>query len=63
MSRALKLDHGFAKVLADPETREILGCHVIGYEASMLIHEVTPAIRYGGTVDDLSSTSFTPIPR
>ncbi|WP_049900274.1 dihydrolipoyl dehydrogenase family protein [Halococcus agarilyticus] len=56
MSRALKLDHGFAKVLADPDTREILGCHVIGHEASMLIHEVTPAIRYGATVDDLANT-------
>jgi mycothione reductase len=56
MSRALKLDHGFVKVLADPETREILGCHIIGHEASMLIHEVIPAIRYGGTVDDLANT-------
>ncbi len=56
MSRALKLDHGFAKVLADPETREILGCHIIGHEASMLIHEVIPTVRYGGTVDDLANT-------
>lgn len=56
MSRAVKLDHGFAKVLADPETREILGCHIIGHEASMLIHEVIPALRYGGTVDDLANT-------
>jgi mycothione reductase len=56
MSRALKLDHGFAKVLADPETREILGCHIIGHEASMLIHEVTPAVRHGLSVDDLANT-------
>jgi dihydrolipoamide dehydrogenase len=56
MSRALKLDRGFAKVLADPESREVLGCHIIGHEASMLIHEVTPAIRYGATVDDLANT-------
>ena len=56
MSRALKLNHGFVKVLADPDTREILGCHILGHEASMLIHEVTPALRYGATVDDLAST-------
>jgi mycothione reductase len=56
MSRALKLDHGFAKVLADPETREVLGCHIIGHEASMLIHEVTPAVQHGLTVDDLGNT-------
>ncbi|WP_227380567.1 dihydrolipoyl dehydrogenase family protein [Haladaptatus halobius] len=56
MSRALKLDHGFVKVLADPESREILGCHIIGHEASMLIHEVTPAVRSGVTVDELRNT-------
>ena len=56
MSRALKLDHGFVKVLADPDSHEILGCHIIGHEASMLIHEVAPAIRYGATVDDLANT-------
>ncbi|WP_273836407.1 dihydrolipoyl dehydrogenase [Halococcus sp. PRR34] len=56
MSRALKLDHGFVKMLADPDSREILGCHIIGHEASMLLHEVTPALRYGATVDDLANT-------
>jgi mycothione reductase len=56
MSRALKLDHGFVKVLADPDTSEILGCHIIGHEASMLIHEVTPAVRYGITAADLANT-------
>jgi mycothione reductase len=56
MSRALKLDHGFVKVLADSDTTEILGCHIIGHEASMLIHEVTPAVRYGITAADLANT-------
>jgi dihydrolipoamide dehydrogenase len=56
MSRALKLDQGFAKILADPKTREILGCHIIGHEASVLIHEATPTVRHGLTVDDLADT-------
>jgi dihydrolipoamide dehydrogenase len=56
MARALKLDRGFAKVLADPDSREILGCHIVGHEASMLIHEAAPAMRYGGTIDDLANT-------
>jgi dihydrolipoamide dehydrogenase len=56
MSRALKLDRGFAKVLADPDSRGILGCHIVGHEASQLIHEAVPAMRYGGTVDDLANT-------
>ncbi|MBI4450828.1 dihydrolipoyl dehydrogenase [Candidatus Woesearchaeota archaeon] len=38
---------GFVKVLADPETKEILGCHIIGTHASMLIHEVVVAMRAG----------------
>jgi mycothione reductase len=56
MSRALKLDEGFVKVLADPSSHEILGCHIIGHEASTLLHEVTPAVRHGLSADDLANT-------
>ena len=38
---------GFVKVLAHPETREILGCHIIGAEASILIQEAANAMRLG----------------
>ncbi len=31
---------GMAKLLYDPETQEILGCHIIGRDATELIHEV-----------------------
>jgi dihydrolipoamide dehydrogenase len=54
MGRAKKLDHGFVKVLAAPEG-EILGCHMLGYEASTLIHEVVVAMRSaGGHVEDVT---------
>jgi len=54
MGRAKKLDHGFVKVLAAPDG-EILGCHVLGYEASTMIHEVVVAMRSaGGTVADIT---------
>jgi len=46
MGRAKKLDEGFAKVLAAPDG-ELLGCHVIGHEASTLIHEAVVAMRSG----------------
>ena len=36
---------GFVKVLANSETAEILGCHVIGADASVLIQEVANAMR------------------
>ncbi|MDZ7700961.1 MAG: dihydrolipoyl dehydrogenase [Halobacteriales archaeon] len=58
MGRAKKFEHGFAKALADPETGEILGFHVLGHEASTLVHEVVPVMRLGGTVDDIADAIF-----
>lgn len=53
MGRAKKLDHGFVKVLADPDG-EILGAHAIGYEASTLLHEAVLAMRAGVSVDEVA---------
>jgi len=54
MGRAKKLDHGFVKVLAAPDG-EILGCHILGEEASTMIHESVVAMRSaGGTVADIT---------
>jgi len=54
MGRAKKLDHGFVKVLAAPDG-EILGCHIFGHEASVLLHEVVVAMRSaGGQVEDVA---------
>ena len=51
MGRAKKLEHGFVKVLASP-AGDILGCHILGYEASTMIHEVVVAMRSAdGTVE------------
>ncbi|MEF8851872.1 MAG: dihydrolipoyl dehydrogenase [Haloarculaceae archaeon] len=56
MGRAKKLDHGFVKVLAAPDG-EILGCHILGYEASTMLHEVVVAMRAGsGRVSDITDT-------
>jgi mycothione reductase len=54
MGRAKKLDHGFVKALAAPDG-EILGCHIFGHEASVLLHEVVVAMRSaGGHVEDVA---------
>lgn len=46
-------ESGFVKVLADEG--EILGCHIVGPEASTLIHEVSVAGRVGeGTVEEIA---------
>lgn len=47
---------GFVKVLIDLDG-EILGCHIIGPEASTLIQEVVVAMKSGsGTVQDVRNT-------
>lgn len=55
MGQALKEEDGFVKVLAS-EDGEILGVHIIGPEASTLIHEVLPVIRIEGNVSDIKDT-------
>jgi len=44
---------GFVKVLADPKTRQILGCHILGTEAATLIHEVIVAMKAKLGVDSI----------
>jgi mycothione reductase len=38
---------GFAKILADPATGQLLGCHVIGPQASSVIQPVIQAMSFG----------------
>jgi pyruvate/2-oxoglutarate dehydrogenase complex dihydrolipoamide dehydrogenase (E3) component len=45
--------YGHVKVLCDPHSGEILGGHIVGPEASELIHELTAIMYFHGTVQDL----------
>lgn len=56
MGKAFKERDGFVKVLVDSNDQTILGCHVLGPEASTLIHEVMVAMRSRGTASDVRST-------
>jgi pyruvate/2-oxoglutarate dehydrogenase complex dihydrolipoamide dehydrogenase (E3) component len=47
---------GFVKLIADAETREILGGSVVGPHASDLIHEVVVAMRFRATAGQLATT-------
>jgi mycothione reductase len=38
---------GFAKILADPDTGQLLGCHVIGPQAATVIQPVIQAMSFG----------------
>ena len=49
---------GFVKVLASPGTGEILGCHIIGSEASILIQEVVNIMRARLTADAITQSIY-----
>ena len=49
---------GFVKVLANRETKEILGCHILGTDASILIQEVANATRMRLTVDAITHSIY-----
>jgi mycothione reductase len=55
MGRALKDEHGFVKIIVDKKGK-ILGCHIIGTEASTLIHEVIIAMKTTGNVNAILDT-------
>jgi dihydrolipoamide dehydrogenase len=48
---------GFTKVLADKETDEILGVHIIGARAADLIIEAVVAMEYRASAEDISRMS------
>ncbi|MEJ2190759.1 MAG: dihydrolipoyl dehydrogenase [Nitrospirota bacterium] len=47
---------GFFKLVADRETDRVLGAHIIGPHASVLVHEAAVAMHNGLTVRDLADT-------
>jgi dihydrolipoamide dehydrogenase len=47
---------GFVKMIADAKTHVLLGCHIVGPEASNLISEAALAIEMGATLEDLALT-------
>jgi len=55
MGEAIEDRDGFVKLLASKEGK-ILGCHIIGSHASVLIHEVLVAMKLGTSVQDIVRT-------
>ena len=58
LGRALSVNDtdGFAKIVADAKTDEVLGVHIVGNGASDLISEAALAIEMGAVLHDLSLT-------
>ena len=49
---------GFAKIIADAETTEILGAHLIGPEATTLVQLLIQAMSTGQTARDIATTQY-----
>ncbi len=47
---------GFVKLLAHPDTRKIIGAHILAAEAGEMITESALAIKFGLTIEDLTAT-------
>jgi len=47
---------GLVKIISDGETGDVLGVHILGPNASDLIHEAALAIRLGATAEDIAHT-------
>jgi pyruvate/2-oxoglutarate dehydrogenase complex dihydrolipoamide dehydrogenase (E3) component len=45
-------------VLADPETGEILGCHIIGTDAATLVQEAANVMRFRGSLDAITQSIY-----
>ncbi len=55
-ARTMAETNGFVKFIADAKTDELLGCHIIGANASDLLQEVVLAFEYRGSSEDIGIT-------
>ena len=53
MGMAFLSDYGFVKLLFHKKSKKLLGAHIIGPEASTMIHQLIYAITFNATLDDL----------
>jgi dihydrolipoamide dehydrogenase len=51
-----KTTDGFVKILADAKTDRVLGAHIVGADAGNMITEVTIAIEFGASSEDIART-------
>ncbi len=55
-ARTMAETQGFVKFVADADTEEILGCHIVGVDAADLLQEVVLAMEFRGSSDDIGIT-------
>ena len=52
----LRETDGFVKTVSDADSGDILGVHIVGAQASTLIHEAAVAVRLGASAADIAHT-------
>lgn len=55
-AKALAQTQGLAKIIVDADSHEILGAHILGVHADILIHEVVVVMNEHGTVGSISKS-------
>jgi mycothione reductase len=55
---AMEDEHGLCKVIAHAETRQVLGAHIVGAQASTLIQQLIQGMRFGLTVDQMAREQY-----
>ncbi|WP_395679883.1 dihydrolipoyl dehydrogenase [Inquilinus sp.] len=55
-ARAMNATDGFVKILADAKTDRVLGVHIIGAEAGIIIAECVLAMEFGASAEDIART-------
>jgi dihydrolipoamide dehydrogenase len=58
MGMALLSEYGFCKILVERKNRKILGGHIIGPEASDMIHMIIAYMNMNATLDDMLRTIY-----
>ncbi|MEE2996564.1 MAG: dihydrolipoyl dehydrogenase [Pseudomonadota bacterium] len=55
-ARANGYTDGFVKIMADAETDEVLGVHIVGADAGTMIAELALAMEFGASSEDIART-------
>jgi mycothione reductase len=55
---AMEDQHGIVKLIANAATGELLGAHILGHEASLLIQPLIQAMSFGLKVNDMARGQY-----
>lgn len=55
---ALADDPGLVKIIADKKSRQILGAHIVGHEASMIVQPLIQAMAFGQQADEMAKGQY-----